>query len=40
MNQTLTFSAVIEAARKGGGFVTVPFEVEQIFQGKKGNTPG
>jgi len=34
MNQPITFRAIIEKAEGGGAFVTVPFDVEQVF-GKK-----
>lgn len=34
MNQTFKFTAIIEDAGRGGAYVTVPFNVEQVF-GKK-----
>ncbi len=34
MNQTFKFTAMIEDAGRGGAYVTIPFNVEQVF-GKK-----
>ncbi len=34
MSQSITFRAVIEKAEGGGAYVTVPFDVEEVF-GKK-----
>ncbi len=34
MNQTIKFTAIIEDAGRGGAYVTIPFNVEQVF-GKK-----
>jgi len=34
MSETYTFKAVIESGSGGGAFVTIPFDVEQVF-GKK-----